>query len=71
MLSLVINQLKGDKMRKSEKYTLNFAKRHPDSWHSFSKDACTKNAVRNLEIKQHLTVSWETMQFKFDTKVNS
>jgi hypothetical protein len=54
----------------AEKHCLCFIKKYPDQWHSFAQDKNTTTVIKNLEIKQLLTVDWKTQRFMFDSKNN-
>lgn len=50
----------------AEKHCLDFARKYPSEWHSFSQDQDTTAVVRNLELKNNdFEVDWLTKQFRF------
>lgn len=61
----------GDKLLiahgKNQCRLLEFAYRN-QGWHSFKNDKATKNALKGLEKRGHLEVSWGTKQFQFKEK---
>jgi hypothetical protein len=45
-----------------------FAKKYPNEWNTFSRDARTLKAVRALSRgNDHFEVSWKTSQFRYNT----
>lgn len=50
-------------MNKRETELLNFCKKHPRQWHSFSQDALTKRTVLSLQEKQLIEIVGDQFYF--------
>ena len=54
--------------KEADRKLLEFIKKYPNQWHSFSKDKATKDSIRKLEKQGTIEVNWKNEQFYFETK---
>ena len=54
--------------KEADRKLLEFIKKYPNQWHSFSKDKATKDSIRKLEKQGTIEVNWKNEQFYYETK---